>query len=461
MAKAAERFTQLLKRLLPAPLTIALVLTVIALVLAFFFGRLEGGAGEKALAVFDLWEKGLWNQPLMAFAVQAMLMLVLGHMLALSRPVSRLIDRVVLSISGSTAQAVFWVSLLTMIVGWLNWGFGLIFGAILARKVGESAFKNRTPLNYALVGAAGYSGMMVWHGGLSGSATIKAAEPRHLQDLLVGSGLDNIPDQVLPATTVFSSMNIVATVLILLTIPMLLVFIAKRIQPQAYRIDVGFDVSEEPNEVVTGAERLDHWRWPAYFAGTLFVTMAIYRAVAHPNAMALGFMNPDWINLLLFGLCFWALGSITRFLNALKEAIGGAAGILIQFPLYFGIMGVISGSGLGSELSLWLIARSNEVSYPLFTFASAGLLNVFVPSGGGQWAIQGPLLVEASMTMGIPLEKAIMAMAYGDQLTNMLQPFWALPLLGITGLSAQRIAPYTLMMMLGGIAVFGVVLLVF
>lgn len=461
MAKAAESFTRLLRAILPAPLTIALLLTVMSLVLAFFFGRLEGTAGAKAVAVIDLWEKGLWNQPLMAFAVQAMLMLALGHMLALSRPVGRLINSVVLRISGSTAQAVFWVSLLTMVVGWLNWGFGLIFGAILARKVGEAAFRNRTPLNYPLVGAAGYSGMMVWHGGLSGSATIKAAEHGHLQDLLIGSGITNVPDQVLPADTVFSTMNIVATAAVLLVLPLFLMSVARKVKPQPFRIDSGFEEARVSENKVKGAERLDHLKLTAYIAGALFVGMAIYRAAAHPNTLSLGFMNPDWINLLLFGLCFWAHGSIVRFLEALKEAIGGTAGILIQFPLYFGIMGVISGSGLGSELSLWLIARSNELTYPLFTFASAGLLNVFVPSGGGQWAIQGPLLVEASLTMGIPLEKTIMAMAYGDQLTNMLQPFWALPLLGITGLSAQRIAPFTLLMMLAGVCVYGLVLLVF
>lgn len=461
MAQAAEHFTRFLRALLPAPLTIALVLTVLALVLAFFFGRVEGDAGTRAIAVLDLWEKGLWNQPLMAFAVQAMLMLALGHMLALSKPVGRVINGVVARIAGSTAQAVFWVSLLTMIVGWMNWGFGLIFGAILARKVGEAAFRNRTPLNYALVGAAGYSGMMVWHGGLSGSATIKAAEEGHLRDLLAGSGIENIPNQVLPADTVFSSMNVVATCAILIVVPAFLVLIARKVKPQPFRIDSGFEEGADGGAQVSGAERLDHYKWTAYCAGALFVGMAIYRALAHPNTWSLGFMNPDWINLLLFGLCFWAHRSIFNFLEALKEAIGGTAGILIQFPLYFGIMGVISGSGLGSELSLWLIARSTEVTYPLFTFASAGLLNVFVPSGGGQWAIQGPLLVEASLTMGIPLEKTIMAMAYGDQLTNMLQPFWALPLLGITGLSAQRIAPFTLMMMLAGVCVYGLVLLVF
>lgn len=446
--------------LLPAPLTIALLLTAVAFAMAFFWGNLEGSATERCFSLLDVWEKGLWNQPLMAFAVQAMLMLALGHMLALSKPVGRFMDSLASRFSHSTAQAAFWVSLITMATGWLNWGFGLIFGAILARKVGEMASRKGVAINYPLVGAAGYSGMMVWHGGLSGSATIKAAEPGHLQALLAGSGVEGIPNQILPATTVFSSMNLTVTVAVFVAVSFFMGWMGKRVPANKLRIDSGFDATVA-NEAVVGAERLDHSRVVAYMTGLVFAGMALYRAASHPDAAGLGFMTPDWINLLLFGLCFIAHGSIFRFLNALTEAIGGTAGILIQFPLYFGIMGLISGSGLGSVLSAWLIGQSNALTYPLYTFFSSGLLNIFVPSGGGQWAIQGPLIVQAALELNLPLEKAILAMAYGDQLTNMLQPFWALPLLGITGLNARAIAPYTVAMMLVAACIFAAALLVF
>ena len=460
MKGAADRFVDALRLLLPAPLTIALLLTAVAFAMAFFWGTVEGNALDRSIVLLDAWEKGLWNQPLLAFAVQAMLMLALGHMLALSKPVGSFMDRLATRFSHSTAQAAFWVSLVTMATGWLNWGFGLIFGAILARKVGEMAARRGVAINYPLVGAAGYSGMLVWHGGFSGSATIKAAEPGHLQALLAGSGMEGIPDQVLPATTVFSAMNLTVTVAVFAAVAFFMGWMGKRSAALPLRIDGGFETTTDA-EAAVGAERLDHSRWMAYFTGAVFVGMAIYRALSHPNAAGLGFMTPDWINLLLFGLCFIAHGSIYRFLTALTEAIGGTAGILIQFPLYFGIMGLITGSGLGKVLSLWLIGQSNEVTYPLFTFFSSGLLNVFVPSGGGQWAIQGPLIVQAALELNLPLEKAILAMAYGDQLTNMLQPFWALPLLGITGLNARSIAPYTLAMMLVAGVVFAAALLVF
>jgi short-chain fatty acids transporter len=147
--------------------------------------------------------------------------------------------------------------------------------------------------------------------------------------------------------------------------------------------------------------------------------------------------------------------------QAVDDAISGAAGILIQFPLYFGIMGLMKNSGMVEGLSLMFISFSNEFTFPLFTFISAGIVNIFVPSGGGQWAVQGPIIIQTADSMGIPISKCIMALAYGDQLTNMLQPFWALPLLGITGLKAKEILPYTLYLMVFGFVIYLSALLIF
>jgi short-chain fatty acids transporter len=161
----------------------------------------------------------------------------------------------------------------------------------------------------------------------------------------------------------------------------------------------------------------------------------------------LAFVTPDWINLMLLGLALVAHGSVRSVLRALDEAISGATGILIQFPLYFGIMGMVTGTGLGAWLAEALVGATPATMLPEALFVASGVLNVFVPSGGGQWAVQGPLVLEACHALGVPVERGIMAMAFGDELTNMLQPFWALPLLGITGLSARDILPYTLLVM--------------
>ena len=114
-----------------------------------------------------------------------------------------------------------------------------------------------------------------------------------------------------------------------------------------------------------------------------------------------------------------------------------------------------------NDIAFFFINISNEFTYPLFTLISAGLVNLFVPSGGGQWYVQGPIVIQTAIEMKISLSKSIMALAYGDQLTNMLQPFWALPLLGITGLKAKEILPYTLILMLVGFLIFSFALILF
>ena len=161
----------------------------------------------------------------------------------------------------------------------------------------------------------------------------------------------------------------------------------------------------------------------------------------------------------MLGLAFLLHKNFKNFLNALEEAIKGATGILIQFPLYFGIMGIMRESGMVVDISDFFVSISTTQTLPIFTFISAGLVNIFVPSGGGQWAIQGPIVIESALKLGVGLPKAIMALSYGDQITNMLQPFWALPLLGITKLKAREILPYTLLLMLLGSVVYIVGLL--
>jgi len=172
-------------------------------------------------------------------------------------------------------------------------------------------------------------------------------------------------------------------------------------------------------------------------------------------------LNLNYIIYMLFALGIFLHNTVHHFIDAVNKAIVGSSGILIQFPLYAGIMGIMKYSGLITIFSGFFVAISNEFTFPFFTFLSAGIVNVFVPSGGGQWAVQGPIIADAAQQLGVSMPKCVMALAYGDQLTNMMQPFWALPLLGITGLKAKHILPYTLFLMLIGIAIFSLTLVVF
>lgn len=461
--KAARKVGGALVALLPSPLAIAVVLTGVTFLLAFLFTN----PAEKDLWTYSstlrkFWYEGMWNTGMLAFAVQTMLMLILGHVLALTPLVARAVDLFVSKYCSTTSKAAFTVTLLTVVVGLFNWGLGLIFGAIFARKVGEYATKNGLRINYPLIGAAGFSGLMVWHGGISGISLAKAAEPGHLRGLLPeGSPLAHaVPEYLTYSETMFSPMNLTVSLALLVLLPISMFLLGKKAEFTQVT-PVFAPIETELNAKISGAERLDYSLWFGSAFGVLVLWVAFEKAINHPLFSSLGFIDPNWINLFLLGLALLMHRSIHRFTNSIEDAIGGAAGILIQFPLYFGIMGIMTHSGLVQMMSDFFVRISDDTTYHFFTFVSAGIVNVFVPSGGGQWAIQGGIIVRSAAELGVSMPKAILAMAYGDQLTNMLQPFWALPLLGITGLKAKEILPYTLFLMLIGGAIFSAALFLF
>ena len=444
-----QKYAEWFRRILPSPFSIAILLTLFTLILTLFISD-----KSPAILLFD-WQEGLWSSSLLAFAFQMMLMLVLGHTLALSSFFDKLISWLVKPIT-TTAKAAAIVTFATIIIAFINWGLGLIFGAILARKLGESFTRKQLPLNYPLIGAAGYVGLMVWHGGLSGSALTKVAESGHLQVISKNASL---PEAIYYGDTVFSSMNISAFLLLLVLIPLTFYYLGTRVRSQIPEIKTAF-INTPENKNLEGAERIDQSQIFSKTIGILLVAFAAFLALSYEGP-SLGFITPNYINFSLLGLCLLLHSSFTSFLSAVEDAITGSSGILIQFPLYFGILALMQSGGLIELVSNWFIEVSNTATLPLFTFFSAGLVNIFVPSGGGQWAIQGPIILEAATKLGVPLPKMILALAYGDQLTNMLQPFWALPLLSITGLKAKDILPYTLVLFLLGFLIFVGVLLLF
>ena len=450
------KYTKVFKYILPAPFTIAVSLTVITFIIAFFTTRPDSESiSGYSIQILKYWEGGLWSSGLLVFAMQMMLMLVLGHVLALTKPVNSIINLAVKSCN-NTAKAAALVTLLTVIVSLFNWGLGLIFGAIFARKVAEHATQLKLKINYPLIGAAGYSGLMVWHGGLSGSSLAKVAEPGHLKEMMSGilseNQITDLPESISYSETVGSNMNLFVIALLLLILPLAMYWIGKQVKSTV--INLANNETTEDSVRLLGAEKLDHSRMFSFFFGGIILVYIGYKIAVDYNYDLLKFFNPNNINLLLFSLAIILHQNFFNFLKAIDKAIGGASGILIQFPLYFGIMGIMKSSGLVTDISAFFVEISNKTTYPIFTFLSAGLVNIFVPSGGGQWAIQGPIIVKAASDLGISLPKSIMALAYGDQLTNMLQPFWALPLLGITGLKAKDIIPYTLFIMIIGTVIY-------
>lgn len=464
----ARKIVSVFKWILPSPLTIAILLTLITFTLALIFTKPSTVSfSNYSWDLVTGWKDGLWDKSSggIYFAFQMMLMLVLGHTLALTPIVNRFIQSLIKHCDSTVKSAVI-VSFFSILMGLINWGLGLVFGAILARKIGQNFSANKKALNYGLIGACAYLSMLAWHGGLSGSAPIKIMESGYLQEMFLShdkSLQEKIPDVIPFEATLGSNMNITLTILILIILPFTAYIIAKlkglevvpKIKP--YKSE-NVNLKKESSK---GADRIDRSNYFGIIIGLLFITIVVVEVINFSGSSRLGFINPNFINFTLLALCLFFHKNIINFLRAIQESIGDVSGILIQFPLYFGILGILKTSGLISLFSVFLIENSNSFSLPIFTYISAGVVNFFVPSGGGQWAIQGPLLIEAAISTKTEMSKIVMAFAYGDQLTNMLQPFWALPLLGITKLKAYQILPYTLIFFIVGAIIFGVGLIIF
>jgi len=309
------------------------------------------------------------------------------------------------------------------------------------------------PVRYPLRGAAGYAGFMGWHGGLSGSAPLKVASPKHIAADLVG---------VMPMSqTVFSTLNLIITGALLVVIPLTLwaMHPKEAAEMTPFPLDESGDADGEASPREPAASAWIHVleRTPVVNVGAALILGAwIARHFATLGAAGWTF---DVVNVIFLALGMLAHRSPTAYADAIADGARGCAGILLQFPFYFGILGVLKASGLIVAIASGFAAASSPTTFPVLTFLSAGLVNLAVPSGGGQWVVQGPVVMQAAVDLGVDPVKALMALAYGDSWTNLVQPFWALPLLGIMGLKAQDVIGYTTVVLIStGAVIMGLLL---
>ncbi|MCH9685020.1 MAG: TIGR00366 family protein [Deltaproteobacteria bacterium] len=436
-------------RVVPDPFAIAVLLTVVVMVVALAWGR-------APLDMLRDWSGGggLWK--LLTFTMQMCTMLVLGSALAAAGVVRRGLASIAHR-APTPRVLVALVALVSIALSLLNWSLALIGGALLAREAGRVAKRRGWALHYPLVCAAGYSGLMTWHGGASGSAPLKSATVEGMTEVL-GPELAAQVGAIPLSESLLGPLNLVVSGGLLLLGPLLFWVLTPKQghDPEpvaAPQLPEEQPVSDPPPP--SGAvERIERspliiWLLAAPLAGAL----GLY--LVEQGVGRLGF---NTINLTLLLAALVVHGHPVRFLAACEDGVRSCTGIILQFPLYAGIMGIMGGAGLSSALSR-LFAGAGPGAFAVVGFLAAGLLNLLVPSGGGQWAVQGPILVQGALALDLPVSTVMMAMAYGDQWTNMLQPFWALPLLAITGVRARDIIGYcALWMVAGGLWIVGCLL---
>lgn len=436
--KAITRFSNnLMERYLPDPFLFVIILTVVV------FGLGLGLTDSSPVQMVAFWGEGFWA--LLAFSMQMVLVLVTGFVLA-SSPIFKKGLGKLASFAKSPGSAILWVTIVSLAASWINWGFGLVIGALFAKELA----KRVENVDYRLLIASAYSGFLIWHAGFSGSIPLSIATEGHPFADAIG---------IIPTSeTIFSSYNLIIIAALLIIVPLLnrLMMPKKEdtvtVDPQVL---VDPPVEELPSKGnMTPAERLENSWILSMVIGALGIAFIFYYFVNNGFALTLDLVN---FMFLFLGILFH--GTPRKYLSAVQEAVKGAGAIIVQFPFYAGIMGMMTASGLAAVISEAFVSVSTAETFPLFAFLSAGLVNFFVPSGGGQWAVQAPIMLEAAEMLGSEPAKVAMAVAWGDAWTNMIQPFWALPALAIAGLKAKDIMGFCVIVLVVSGVVIGLGLL--
>lgn len=426
IAALPRMFTGLAQKYLPDAYLFALILTFIVFACGIAF------QGATPMEMVGHWGDGFWT--LTEFSMQMAMILIAGFTLAKTSAVQKIL-KALASLAKTNTQAVAIVTVVSCLACYINWGFGLVCSALLALELAKTVRK----VNYGLLISSAYSGFLVWHGGISGSIPLKLTDPQDSIKAIIG--VDSIP----LGDTLYSGLNLtllISTVVVLLALNLLL----SRDQDQVAEVFLSSsEKSEEEGAKMvpqTFSEKLENSRLVNIAIGAFFLLYAL-RFFFKGGSLGL--------NMVIF--LFLGLGVILhfrpiRFLKAFNGSVSGASGILLQFPFYAGIMGMMSSSGLAQSLSEFFISIADQDTFLFFSYLSAGIVNFFVPSGGGQWAIQGPILLPAAKGLGVDFAQASMAIAWGDAWTNMVQPFWALPLLAAGRCKLRTMMGYSAMVFL-------------
>ncbi len=423
----------LVQNYLPDPFLFCIMITFVIFISGIIF------TGQGPMDMVKHWSGGFWS--LLGFSMQMALVLVFGQTMANAPSIKRGLNTLA-KIPKNSTQAILMVTLISTLACLINWGFGLVIGAIFAKELAKEV----EDVDYRLLIAAAYSGFMLWHAGLSGSIPLTLASGG---EAVVSASAGIIGEAGIPISeTIFSLSNMVIVGILVITLPILNIFM----HPSKNKIiSIDKDLLKDEDDFkemerceMTPADKLENSKLV-----TILISLMGFAYIAY-FFIENGFnLNLDIVNFIfLFGGI--ALHKTPkRFIHALGKSAKAAGPIMLQFPFYAGIIGMMTGVNtegisIAILISNFFATIATNITFPMFSFLSAGIVNFFVPSGGAQWAVQAPIMMPSGAALGVEPAKTAMSIAWGDAWTNMIQPFWALPALGIAGLGAKDIMGYCL-----------------
>lgn len=444
-------FESWVRKHMPDPFTLVLLLTLATFALAAVYSGSREGFHAVTQSLPRAWLDGFWK--LLGFAMQMVLIVVTGEALVSTRPLRRAYAWI--SEIPTSANAALWIlASFALATGWLHWGFGLIGSALLAREMARTLARKGISVDYPLMGTAAYLAMLLWHAGTTASAPLLINTPGHFLEKQIG---------LVPLSeTVFLTSNLIACAVLFIVAPLVIV----RMHPSRGRREAGLYLAQASDAhaafvgasmgtaPLTPAERLDSQPWIGRVAGSLGIA-----ALLSQWAQGGVELTHNTVNFLLLSIGLLIHGSPLSYAKAISGSVRGTSGVILQFPFYGGVMGLMEGSGLGQAIAERFVQFADARTLPFFAYLASVLTKLFVPSGGGEWAVEGPVMLEAAKRLGSPLGRTCMGVAYGNMVGNLFQPFWAIPLLAVLGLSARDIMGYCLVLFLFAFPILGAALL--
>jgi short-chain fatty acids transporter len=427
LARLGLRLSDWFERWFPDAFALALIAVVIVFAASV-------AAGASMLDAAQWFGQGFWD--LMAFTLQVAMIIVTGYAVATAPPVFAIISRLA-DIPKQPRSAMAFVALFSMLSSLLSWSFSLIFSALLAREVGRRI----TGADYRALGAAAYIGAgSVWALGLSSSAALIMAASASLPD-----SIETISG-VIPLRQTIGLWQSQAMAVILIVVSMAIAYYSTPDARDARSIDdMGVTIPAIAGPPVRPT-RPGEWLEYSPFLTLLVSGMGmwfLYREVATGGWTVLLDLNHYILTFFVAGmLLHWRPRS---FMNAVSASVPSAGGVLVQYPMYAGMVKMMTASGLATAMAHFFVAVSTHSTLPVLVGIYSGVLGFFIPSAGGKWLIEAPYVLDAAKSLDVHLGWVVQTYNASEALANLVHPFWMLPLLGILGLKARDIVGYSML----------------
>ncbi|MBA3882572.1 MAG: short-chain fatty acid transporter [Chthoniobacterales bacterium] len=443
LARMALSLTDWTERWVPDAFVFALVATIIVVVAGFLF------TPSTPAQVIDAWGRGFWE--LIPFTLQMALVIITGHVLATSHPVGRVIGALA-AWPRTPRNAVALVAFFAMASAWFNWGFSLIFSAVLAKEIARRV----EGLDYRALAAASFLGLgSIWAQGLSGSAALQMATPGALQpqirDIVANNGM--VAGGIIPLRhTIFLWQSVVSVIVEIAVVTAVMWLVTPPPGRGKTARDLGIELGKAEIEPAADVARptpgqwLEHspiLNWLIVLIGGTYLVRYFMQASEPLSAINLNIVN---LTFLLLG--FLLHKTPARLMHAVQSATPAVWGVILQFPFYAGIAGIIISTHLSQQIAHAFVGISNAQTFPPIVAIYSAVLGVFVPSGGSKWVVEAPYVMAAAHELKVHLGWVVAAYDLGEALANLVQPFWMLPILGLFGLRARDVMGYTFVVFL-------------